>query len=297
VQREGQHGIGPQTKEAKLGRPSAGNSSTPEQGEQGTEDTASMGRCYTLCTYTLSVAPLVVTTCCRFKASILVQEAEVAAVCADQVAGHQTVEQLFSNSWSNCSNARSDSLETRRPERRQSTASLATLNLRRNPLLLWTLQQEAKLEQPAKNSRNRLSLSLFAVSLSQKRKMSAARGAPWSPAEIEAFFQGHLQHGPVWETVAQLVGTRSAEQCEALFSLNKTYLSLPAAVKSVQGLAAMMTDHFNSLVSAGPPKGTVSGGRDDPSQWSCSFSQGTVFLNPACSMGSFGKPVPFLCAA
>lgn len=158
-------------------------------------------------------------------------------------------------------------------------------------MLQSELQQEAKLEQPAQYSKGSFSSSdpggascsplTVCCVLSQKRKMSAALGAPWSPAEIAAFFQGHQQHGPAWGTVAQLVGTRSAEQCEALFSLNKTYLSLPAAVKSVQGLAAMMTDHFNSLVSAGPHKEKDSGGRDAPDEL-------LVFLwNPACSGGSF----------
>lgn len=78
--------------------------------------------------------------------------------------------------------------------------------------------------------------------------MSAPLGPPWSPAEIDAFFHGQQQHRCAWGMIAGLVRTRTPEQCEALFNLNKTYLSLPDGAKSVQGLAALMTDHFNAMV-------------------------------------------------
>lgn len=82
--------------------------------------------------------------------------------------------------------------------------------------------------------------------------MSDLLGSPWTHAEVETFFHGQQQHGTAWERVAGLVQTRSPEECGALFTLFKTYLSLPEGVKSVQGLTAMMTDHFNSLVRAPP---------------------------------------------
>ncbi|KAH9689298.1 protein ALWAYS EARLY 2 [Citrus sinensis] len=49
------------------------------------------------------------------------------------------------------------------------------------------------------------------------------------------------------QKVAAQVRNRSAEMVEALYNMNRAYLSLPEGTASVVGLIAMMTDHYNVM--------------------------------------------------
>nr|DAD33388.1 TPA_asm: hypothetical protein HUJ06_012239 [Nelumbo nucifera] len=49
------------------------------------------------------------------------------------------------------------------------------------------------------------------------------------------------------QRVAGIVRNRSVEMVEALYNMNRAYLSLPEGTASVVGLIAMMTDHYNVL--------------------------------------------------
>lgn len=89
-------------------------------------------------------------------------------------------------------------------------------------------------------------VSIFLLS----QETSGALGDQWTPAEVGAFFQGMQRHGCDWGAVAGLVATRSAEQCKELFNLHKPYLSLPENLKSVEVLAGMVANHYDSLVSS-----------------------------------------------
>ncbi|KAL5712966.1 hypothetical protein ACHQM5_015086 [Ranunculus cassubicifolius] len=84
-----------------------------------------------------------------------------------------------------------------------------------------------------------------------KRKESNILGCEWSKDELERFYLAYRAHGKNWKKVAAKVPTRSVEMVEALFELNKAYLSLPEGIGSVVGLIAMMTDYYKSLDSDG----------------------------------------------
>ncbi|KAF8094096.1 hypothetical protein N665_0370s0031 [Sinapis alba] len=81
----------------------------------------------------------------------------------------------------------------------------------------------------------------------RKRKLSDMLGPQWSKEELERFYEGYRKFGKEWKKVAASVYSRSAEMVEALYTMNKAYLSLPEGTASVVGLTAMMTDHYAVL--------------------------------------------------
>ncbi|PIA61564.1 hypothetical protein AQUCO_00300823v1 [Aquilegia coerulea] len=81
----------------------------------------------------------------------------------------------------------------------------------------------------------------------QKRKLADRIGSQWSKEELERFYDAYRKYGKDWKKVASVVRNRSIEMVEALYTLNRAYLSLPEGTASVVGLIAMMTDHYNVL--------------------------------------------------
>ncbi|KAL5541821.1 hypothetical protein UlMin_009531 [Ulmus minor] len=81
----------------------------------------------------------------------------------------------------------------------------------------------------------------------KKRKLSNLLGPQWSKEEVERFYEAYRRYGKDWKKVAMVVCNRSAEMVEALYSMNRAYLSLPEGTASVVGLVAMMTDHYSIL--------------------------------------------------
>ncbi|KAJ6351776.1 hypothetical protein OIU78_007634 [Salix suchowensis] len=85
----------------------------------------------------------------------------------------------------------------------------------------------------------------------RKRKLSEMLGPQWGKEELERFYKAYRKHGKDWEKVAAVVRNRSVEMLEALYTMNKAYLSLPKGFASAAGLIAMMTDHYSNLVRLG----------------------------------------------
>ncbi|XP_044487094.1 protein ALWAYS EARLY 3-like isoform X2 [Mangifera indica] len=81
----------------------------------------------------------------------------------------------------------------------------------------------------------------------RKRKLSDMLGPQWSKEELEHFYEAYRKYGKDWKKVAAAVRNRSLEMVEALFTMNRAYLSLPEGTASVVGLIAMMTDHYGVL--------------------------------------------------
>ncbi|XP_048133322.1 protein ALWAYS EARLY 2-like isoform X3 [Rhodamnia argentea] len=84
-------------------------------------------------------------------------------------------------------------------------------------------------------------------SRNRKKKLSDLLGPQWSKEELERFYEGYRKHGKDWKKVAAAVRNRSVDMVEALYNMNRAYLSLPEGTASVVGLVAMMTDHYNVL--------------------------------------------------
>ncbi|CAK7333147.1 unnamed protein product, partial [Dovyalis caffra] len=72
-------------------------------------------------------------------------------------------------------------------------------------------------------------------------------GPQWGKEELDRFYKAYRKHGKDWEKVAAVVRNRSVEMVEALYTMNKAYLSLPKGFASAAGLIAMMTDHYSNL--------------------------------------------------
>ncbi|KAK4855475.1 hypothetical protein QYF36_007763 [Acer negundo] len=81
----------------------------------------------------------------------------------------------------------------------------------------------------------------------RKRKLSDMLGPQWSKEELERFYEAYRKYGKDWKKVAVVVRNRSMEMAEALYTMNRAYLSLPEGTASVVGLIAMMTDHYGVL--------------------------------------------------
>lgn len=83
--------------------------------------------------------------------------------------------------------------------------------------------------------------------IQKKRKLADMLGPQWNKEELEHFYEAYRKYGKDWKKVALTVRNRSAEMVEALYTMNRAYLSLPEGTASVVGLIAMMTDHYSVL--------------------------------------------------
>ncbi|PWA50644.1 hypothetical protein CTI12_AA471170 [Artemisia annua] len=80
-----------------------------------------------------------------------------------------------------------------------------------------------------------------------KRKKVNMLGPHWSREELERFYAAYREHETDWRKVAAVLRNRSVEMVEAVYSLNKAYLSLPEGTASVVGFIAMMTDYYSNM--------------------------------------------------
>ncbi|CAH8392398.1 unnamed protein product [Eruca vesicaria subsp. sativa] len=86
----------------------------------------------------------------------------------------------------------------------------------------------------------------------RKVKMSDKLGPQWSKAELQRFYDSYRKYGKDWRKVAAAIrNSRSVDMVEALFNMNRAYLSLPEGTASVAGLIAMMTDHYTVMEGSG----------------------------------------------
>ncbi|KAL0738704.1 hypothetical protein Bca4012_014914 [Brassica carinata] len=82
----------------------------------------------------------------------------------------------------------------------------------------------------------------------RKKKLTDKLGPQWTKGELERFYDAYRKHGRDWKKVAAAVrNNRSVDMVEALFHMNRAYLSLPEGTASVAGLIAMMTDHYSVM--------------------------------------------------
>ncbi|KAJ4886142.1 Protein ALWAYS EARLY 2 [Raphanus sativus] len=86
----------------------------------------------------------------------------------------------------------------------------------------------------------------------RKKKLSDKLGSLWTRGELERFYDAYRKYGHDWRKVAAAIrNSRSVEMVEALFNMNRAYLSLPEGTASVAGLIAMMTDHYSVMEGSG----------------------------------------------
>ncbi|KAJ0234263.1 Protein ALWAYS EARLY 2 [Hirschfeldia incana] len=86
----------------------------------------------------------------------------------------------------------------------------------------------------------------------RKVKVSDKLGPQWTRVELERFYDSYRKYGQDWRKVAAAIrNSRSVDMVEALFNMNRAYLSLPEGTASVAGLIAMMTDHYSVMEGSG----------------------------------------------
>ncbi|KAL2345684.1 hypothetical protein Fmac_006969 [Flemingia macrophylla] len=81
----------------------------------------------------------------------------------------------------------------------------------------------------------------------RKKRLSDKLVPQWNEEELKKFYEAYRKFGKNWNKVAAIVSSKSVEMVEALYKMNRAYLSLPEGVASVVGLIAMMTDYYNVL--------------------------------------------------
>ncbi|KAG2579697.1 hypothetical protein PVAP13_6NG262300 [Panicum virgatum] len=81
----------------------------------------------------------------------------------------------------------------------------------------------------------------------RKKKLSDMLGSQWSREELERFYGAYRKYGKDWRKIAGAIRDRTSDMVEALYNMNKAYLSLPEGTATAAGLIAMMTDHYNIL--------------------------------------------------
>ncbi|XP_028781433.1 protein ALWAYS EARLY 3 [Neltuma alba] len=115
--------------------------------------------------------------------------------------------------------------------------------------------------------------------IQKKRKLADMLGPKWSKEELERFYDAYRKYGKDWKKVAAAVYHRSLEMVEALYSMNRAYLSLPEGTASVVGLIAMMTDHYSVL------GGSDSG--QETNEDTEKFKKPPKFSQQKCSYGNY----------
>ncbi|KAL6535373.1 hypothetical protein OROMI_026747 [Orobanche minor] len=85
---------------------------------------------------------------------------------------------------------------------------------------------------------------------SRKRKLSDMLGSRWATEELTCFYNAYRKYGKDWKKVAGAVRNRSPEMVEAIYTMNRAYLSLPDGTASATGLIAMVTDHYSNLAGS-----------------------------------------------
>ncbi|CAL0325815.1 unnamed protein product [Lupinus luteus] len=99
-----------------------------------------------------------------------------------------------------------------------------------------------KSEETASKNKQKASLGT-----QKKRKLADMLGPQWNKGELGRFYESYRKYGKDWKKVALAVRNRSMEMVEALYTMNRAYLSLPEGTASAVGLTAMMTDHYSVL--------------------------------------------------
>ncbi|KAH6808743.1 hypothetical protein C2S51_026526 [Perilla frutescens var. frutescens] len=94
---------------------------------------------------------------------------------------------------------------------------------------------------------------------SRKRKLSDMLGPRWSMEELTRFYDSYRKNSKDWKKVAGAVRNRSPEMVEALYTMNRAYLSLPHGTASAAGLIAMMTDHYSNLAGSDSDQESIDG--------------------------------------
>ncbi|KAL0741412.1 hypothetical protein Bca4012_082925 [Brassica carinata] len=85
-----------------------------------------------------------------------------------------------------------------------------------------------------------------------KNKLTDKLGPQWTKDELERFYEAYQKQGRDWKKVAASVeNNRSVDMVEALFRMNQYEYKNISLLASVDGLVAIMTDHYSLFEGKG----------------------------------------------
>ncbi|PWZ11826.1 Protein ALWAYS EARLY 2 [Zea mays] len=80
----------------------------------------------------------------------------------------------------------------------------------------------------------------------QKRRKLSDFDPKWSKDELTNFYEAYRQYGMDWRKISIAIGTKSSDMVQSLFTLHRTFLSLPEHQATAMGFIALVTGHHNA---------------------------------------------------
>ncbi|XP_062195245.1 protein ALWAYS EARLY 3-like isoform X2 [Phragmites australis] len=79
----------------------------------------------------------------------------------------------------------------------------------------------------------------------QKKRKISDLDPKWSKDELTHFYEAYRQHGKDWKKISLVVGGKSSDMVQSLYSMHRTFLSLPEHQATAMGFIALVTGHHN----------------------------------------------------
>ncbi|KAK3160604.1 hypothetical protein QOZ80_1BG0061760 [Eleusine coracana subsp. coracana] len=79
----------------------------------------------------------------------------------------------------------------------------------------------------------------------QKKRKIADLDPKWSKDELTHFYEAYRQHGKDWKKISLAVGSKSSDMVQSLYSVHRTFLSLPERQATATGFIALVTGYRN----------------------------------------------------
>ncbi|RLN23123.1 protein ALWAYS EARLY 2-like [Panicum miliaceum] len=80
----------------------------------------------------------------------------------------------------------------------------------------------------------------------QKKRKISDLDPKWSKDELTHFYEAYRQHGKDWKKISLAVGGKSSDMVRSLYSVHRTFLSLPERQATAMGFIALVTGHHNA---------------------------------------------------
>ncbi|KAG2586406.1 hypothetical protein PVAP13_5NG035200 [Panicum virgatum] len=80
----------------------------------------------------------------------------------------------------------------------------------------------------------------------QKKRKISDLNPKWSKDELTQFYEAYHRHGKDWKKISSAVRGKSSDMVRSLYSVHRTFLSLPERQATAIGFIALVTGHHNA---------------------------------------------------
>lgn len=80
----------------------------------------------------------------------------------------------------------------------------------------------------------------------QKKRKISDLDPEWSKDELTHFYEAYRRHGKDWKKISLAVGGKSSDMVRSLYSVHRTFLSLPESQATAIGFITLVTGHHNA---------------------------------------------------